>query len=213
MSEISSAPTPAPVKKSGSFQSLVFSVIAFVAIAIGLSSAWRGVRSLMGWDGSAEFQALLVESDAAFKAAMDQLAIAEPLASSLLDAVKAQPLPDARLEQGDNAKQAISAFQESAKQFALAGKKIDEALALGLQLQEERHAQSLKLRSQACTKLSELSQLNADFCNTMVDESITTAEELAPKLAELTAKREAVQKEAETAMAESQNLAKPNVSE
>jgi hypothetical protein len=206
---MSDATTPAgaaPAKKSKSLQSLVYGVVAVIAIVVGVSKVWQGISTMLGWDGSAEFQTLLEQSDAAYREAIAQADIAEPLYASLMEALNAQSLEDARLEQGDNAKQAAAAFKEGAKQFGISGKKIDEALQLGLQIKDE-HTKSLTLRSQACALLADVCQLNADLCEAMLDASIATKEALVPKLAALAEKRDAARTQAEAALVESQKLA------
>jgi hypothetical protein len=205
MADATSPAGAAPAKKSKSLQSLVYGVVAVIAIVVGVSKAWQGISTMLGWDGSAEFQTLLEQSDAAYREAIAQADIAEPLYGSLMEAL-AQSLEDARLEQGDNAKQAAAAFQEGAKQFGISGKKIDEALQLGLQIKDE-HTKSLTLRSQACALLADVCQLNADLCEAMLDASIATKEALVPKLAALAEKRDAARTQAEAALVESQKLA------
>jgi hypothetical protein len=210
MSEVTPAADHAPVKKSGTLQSVAFGFVAVVVIWFGLAKTWQGVSAMFGWDGSAAFKTLLEESDAAYRAALKHADVAEPLYASLMEALNAQSLADARLEQGDNAKQAVAAFQDAAKQFALSGKKIDEALTQGLKLKDE-HKKSLTLRAQACSQLANVCQLNADLCSAMLDESINTKEALIPRLTELAAKRDATRTEAETALVESQKLAEQDV--
>lgn len=207
MSETPPPTAPAPARKSGTFQSLAFGLVAVVVIVAGLTKTWRGVSAMMGWDGTSEFNALLEESDAAYKAALKQAEVAEPLFKSVMDAIDAQPLEDARLEQGENAKQGIAAFKEAATQFAASGKKIDDALTRGITLSDE-HTQSLKLRAQACALLADVCEQNADICGLALDESFTTKESLVAKVLELAAKRDVIQQEADAAIVESEKLAK-----
>ena len=210
MSEVTPAAAPAPAKKSASLQSIAFGLVALIVIWFGLAKTWQGIGAMFGWDGSAKFKTLLEESDTAYRAALKHADVAEPLYASLMEALNAQSLADARLEQSDNAKQAVAAFQDAAKQFALSGKKIDEALTQGLKLKDE-HTKSLTLRAQACSLLANVCQLNADLCSAMLDESISTKESLVPRLTELAAKRDAARTDAETALVESQKLAEQDV--
>lgn len=212
MSDMSAPTGDVPANNSGKFKSLAFGFAAVVLIVLGLARTWQGVSSLFGWDGTSEFNSLLEESDAAYKEALKQAEVAEPLFKSVMESIDAQPLEDARLEQGENAKQAIAAFKEAATQFAASGKKIDDALTRGITLSDE-HTQSLKLRSQACALLADVCQQNADICALALDESFATKESLVAKVLELAAKRDVIQQEADAAIVESEKLAKQVASE
>jgi len=197
----------APAKKSGAKNHPLVGPIVIIAVVFALAQVLPGVISTMGWDGTAAFNALLQESDAAYQAALKPAEVAAPLFSSLMEAIDAQPLSDARLEQGENAKQAIAAFKEAATQFALAGKKIDEAMTKGIKLSDE-HTKALTLRAKACALLADVCGQNAGICEAVVDDSITTKEALVAKVLELATKRDATQKEADATIVESEELAK-----
>jgi hypothetical protein len=180
----------------------------FCAVIIALAGAagiWKGVKRLRGGGGNTEFTRLVGESDAAVAEASRLAREAGPMFTQSMSDVDRLGLDAFRAEQSATATKTAELFTRSSAQFRLAETRLGEAKKLNT---DPQLATYFDAKSRSYDLFAQTLDLNREMAGMLTDTSITTGDELLPKLTETAARRDAVDKEAKAASESANELGK-----
>lgn len=168
---------------------IIAGIVGLLVIAVGITQMRSGVSELTGGT-SAAVTTMLAEIETAVNAANANTVTATPLFQLLLARVDSFGVSAAHRDQQEAARSVAALFDSSAAHFRRASTVSDSAGKL-----ESRDAQKrfLQAKAEAYTHFAETAELNREIVGLVMDESITTMEELAPKITDAGQRRDAAQ--------------------
>ena len=185
---------------------LLLGAVAIVAIISGIAKMKGGLSEIFGSGDEAAVKALLTESDAAAEAGNKHLNEAAPKFQAILTAVDETGLEQVRTDHRDDADQANKNFEEAAKQFRLGADKLDEVMKLSV---VEKFKSYLTLKTKSYRMIADSYDKNREILRLIMDEPITTAEDITARVLKVVEARDADQKGAQEASAEADKVWKP----
>ena len=189
---------------SGGAALKIFVALAGVLILLlGLTLAWKGVKKMRG-RSSAEFQALLQQSDTASGEGRRFAQEAQPLFQKLMNDVDSLGLEAFRAQHAEAAAKTSALFGSSVEQFRIAQRKIEESKSLN---KNGRIAPFLDKKAESYDLIAQTLEVNRSMIGMLVDPSLGSAEALMPKLTEAASRRDALDKEALAASNEATAIA------
>ncbi|MBS0211438.1 MAG: hypothetical protein JSS27_21055 [Planctomycetes bacterium] len=201
MSTTDAAPQP---KRRNPLATAAIVVVGIAAIVAGAMQIYRGLGEIAGGLGGKAKQAI-DESDKLLAEAKAQTVAAAPLFQELMTAVDAQGLEAARQQHREAGQKAIADYAEAAKDFRQAAEKADE-VATGET--NTRLTSFLKKKSESYRQYAEVCELNRQLIAAVLDEANKALEPMMAKLQPLIQKRDAVQKSADAASVEADEMVK-----
>jgi hypothetical protein len=200
----SASRTPAqPKQRSIAFK--IFGVLCALLILLGgAAQMWKGVKQLRGGGGnSPQFSQLLKESDNALVEARRYAGEASPLFKRMMNDVDTLGLDGFRAQQKESATQTIDLLRNSSEQFRLAERKLSESKSLN---RNPKLTPFLETKARSYDLLAQTVDINQEMAELVLDESITSVDALLPKLTDATTRYKAVEKDAQAASSEAEEL-------
>ena len=182
-----------------------FMLICAVVVTLGgAAQIWRGVKTMRG-EHRAELTQLLSASDAALADAQRLASDATPSFQQLLNDVDGLGLEAFRAQHKESATKTKDMIGSAVEQFRVARSKLEAATkakgSARLKPFLEAKARSYELVAQAL-------ETNQQMIDMVLDEPITDTEVLLPKLQEAAARRDALDRQAQAASEESNEIGK-----
>lgn len=150
-------------------------IVCLVLIGVGALKMYQGYNELFGSDVTSQANELIDRGNAAIVEANTLTTDAAPRYSELFTRVDEVGFPDGRAEVAEFAREVANAFDAAAKKFHESADLFTEACALDI---AEELREYLKLKAESSNKLAETKEHARDCALLLVDESITTVDQL-----------------------------------
>lgn len=202
---MSDAAVPAEPTKRSLLMTALIVIVGVIAIISGVAKMRHGFQEMTGSSVDPKVTALLTESDEAVAVANTHIEAARPDYEALLNGVDNLGLDAVRRDQSASAREVSDHFVEAAKLLRVAKQKLDDAKAMGL---DDKIKEFVVAKGESYELMAQVSDKNREIVGLVLDESIANSDALTPKVLEVAAARDELQKQAEAAVAKADALVK-----
>ena len=193
------------LKKRNPLITLVLLACGVIGIVAGIAQMRGGLRDILGSGLEPQVEKLITDSDAALAHANEHITSVGPSFQTLLNDVDSLGLEAVRRDKTAEAERIKANFSEAAGLLREAKSKLDKAAEIKI---DDKLKSFVVAKATSYGLLADVCDQNTKIIDMVLDKSIATSDELAPKVLELAANRDETQKAADVATAEADAIVK-----
>ncbi len=180
-------------------------IVGVIAMLGGAAKIYHGYREITGSPDQAQVDKLVKEADNAVLESNKHIDVVRPLFQPLLTDVDNLGLDAVRKDKAQATRDIGEHFTAAAKQLRVAKQKLDQAIALAAYDETKTY---LTAMAKSHDLLAQVYDKNQEICRLVLDESIASYDALVPKILEMAASRDELQKQADADAAEANAIVK-----
>lgn len=177
-------------------------ICAVIVLLGGLAGAWKGLQKFRTRN-TPEFKRAIEDSNNAVKDAVRYAGEAMPLFQQMLKDIDSQGLSDFRAHQKESAAKTNDLLGKAAEGFRRGKAKLEEAQPLN---RKEEMAPYLAVKARSYGLRAQAFEINQEIVRLVLDDSITSIDALGPKLTEAATRRDEINKNADAANNEANEI-------